>query len=166
MSSRYVALLRGINVGGNKKVPMPVLRAIVEEKYSDVSTLINSGNVVFTADTAPDAAWLKSRIKDETGVDAAVLMLSGAQLRSIAEKMPYDGDPAKIAVMFMEKVPTGIPIPEDLAPELIDFGQHAVYQWLPNGFSGTTLKPSFWKQFPPETTGRNWNTVQKLLALL
>jgi len=163
---RHVALVRAINVGGNTRVPMAVLRAIFEEKHSGVVTLINSGNVVFTG--IPDVAWLRSRLRDETGVDATMLILTADRFRAIAEAVPYDGDGdgAKIAVMFMGKVPSDIQIPADLAPELIHFGSDAVYQWLPDGFSGTKLKPAFWKQFPPETTGRNLNTVRKILALL
>jgi len=162
---RYVALLRGINVGGNSKVPMAVLRAIFEEKYSDVSTLINSGNVVFTADSKPGAAALKTRIAAETGVTAHLQVFTAAKFRAIAAAMPFEGDGSRMLITFMPMVPAGVVVPE-LDGEFIQVGPDAVYQSIPGGILSTALKPAFWRQFPPEQTGRNWNTVQKLLALL
>ncbi len=163
--TRHVALLRGINVGGNSKVPMPVLRAIFEERYTDVVTLINSGNVVFDAAEAVDVEWLKSRVEHETGVRAHMLVMEASRFRSIADAMPFEGDGSRMLVTFMPAVPASIDVPE-LDGEFIQVGPHAVYQSLPDGILSTKLTPAFWKQFPPEQTGRNWNTVQKMLALL
>ena len=163
--NRYIALLRGINVGGNTKVPMAVLRAIFEERYTDVVTVINSGNVVFTAAGAVDVEWLKKRVEQETGVRAHMLVIEASTFRAIADAMPFEGDGSRMLVTFMPAVPAGIEVPE-LDGEFIQIGPGATYQSLPGGILSTQLKPSFWKQFPPEQTGRNWNTVQKLLALL
>lgn len=164
--SRYVALLRGINVGPTTKVPMPVLRELfLAAGCTEVTTLINSGNVVFSADAVPDAAALEARVKAETGVSTRILVVDAARLRRIAAAMPFDGDESRLVVAFMGAVPA-VDIPDGLAPEQIVLGEEAVYQSLPNGVSNTKLKPSFWKQFPPETTARNLRTVKKLVELL
>ena len=167
MSGRYVALVRGINVGGNSKVPMPVLKQIFAELgHTDVATLINSGNVVFSSASEPTAALIEKRIADETGVTTRVLVLSGERVRRIAADMPFEGDESRLLVTFMGEVPSGVVIPEDLEPELVQVGPDAVYQWLPDGVSQSKLKPAFWKQFPPESTGRNIRTVKKIVDLL
>jgi uncharacterized protein (DUF1697 family) len=163
--TRSVALLRGINVGGNSKVPMSVLRDLFAQAgCTDVTTLINSGNVVFSGEvTATD---IEKRVKDATAVSTRVVILSAKRLAAILEAVPFEGDESKLGIWFMNTVPTGVVIPEGLEPELIQIGPDAVYEWLPDGFAGTKLKPSFWKQFPPETTARNVRTVKKLLALI
>jgi uncharacterized protein (DUF1697 family) len=165
MTTRYVALLRGINVGGNTKVPMAALRAIFEEHYSDVATLLNSGNVVFSASGAVDVAALRRRVKQETGVDTHMMVIAASEFRAIAKAMPFEGDGSKLLVTFMPSVPKGIEVPE-LEGEQIQIGPDATYQSLPGGILSTKLKPAFWRQFPPEQTGRNWNTVQKILDAL
>lgn len=163
--SRYVALLRGINVGGHTKVPMAVLRSIVEEKYTDVTTILNSGNVVFTAAGSVDAAALRRRVQEQTGVDCHLIVIEESRFRAIVEAMPFEGDGSRLLVTFMNSVPEAIEVPQ-LQGEQLWIGPDATYQSLPGGILSTQLKPSFWKQFPPEQTGRNWNTVQKILAAL
>ena len=160
---RSVALLRGINVGPTTKVPMALLRELFAAAgATDVVTLLNSGNVVFSGSV--DVPALLTRIRESTGVHTHLLVVPGEQLRRIAAAFPYEGDESKLVVAFMPSVPT-VELP-DVAPELISLGREAVYQSLPNGISNSKLKPAFWKQFPPETTARNLRTVKKLVELL
>jgi uncharacterized protein (DUF1697 family) len=92
--TRYLVLLRGINVGGRNKVPMAPLRAMLEELgYSDVSTYIASGNVLLRSDESP--ATIKERIEAALPraftLDSelvAVLVLSHDQLRAVVERKP------------------------------------------------------------------------------
>ena len=161
--TRSVALLRGINVGPTTKVPMALLRSLFSEAgATDVVTLLNSGNVVFSGSV--DVPALLARIRAETGVQTHLLIVPGEQLRRIAAAFPFDGDESRLVIAFMPSVPA-VELP-DVSPELIALGKEAVYQSLPNGISNTKLKPAFWKQFPPETTARNLRTVKKLLELL
>ena len=167
--TRTVALLRGINVGPTTKVPMAVLRSLfLASGATDVVTLLNSGNVVFSGTV--DARAIESRIREQTGVTTRVLIVPADRFRRITEAFPFDvslnPDESKLTVAFMSSVPTDVDVPPELAPEIIAFGAEAVYQSLPDGISKTKLKPSFWKQLPPETTVRNLRTVKKLLALL
>ena len=163
--TRSVALLRGINVGPTTKVPMALLRDLFAEAgATDVTTLLNSGNVVFSGSV--DAPALLARIRSETGVATHLLVVPGPDLRRIAAAMPFDGDESKLTITFMPAVPAAVDIPDGIEPELIHVGAEAVYQAFPNGISQTKLKPAFWKQFPPEATARNLRTVKKLLALV
>jgi uncharacterized protein (DUF1697 family) len=148
---------------------MAVLREIFEGLgCTDVVTVLNSGNVIFSAkgEVAPDV--LAKRVEEETAVATRFVILDAGRLRRIADAVPFEGDESKLMISFMSSVPTGIPLPDagQLHPELFTLGADAAYQWLPNGVSNTKLKPSFWRQFPPETTARNLRTVKKLLALL
>ena len=165
--TRQVALVRGINVGGNARVPMATLKAIFAELgCTEVVTVLNSGNVVFSGDAAAPA--IEKRINEETGVPAKVLVLDGKRLAAIIDGMPFDGDESRLLVTMMGSVPTGIPRPtdEELAPERLQIGPDAVYSSMPDGISNSRLKPAFWKKFPPEATGRNLRTLKKLLALV
>jgi len=162
--TRSVALLRGINVGPTTKVPMALLRELFAEAgATDVVTLLNSGNVVFSGSV--DAPALLSRIRSATGVPTHLLVVPADQLRRIAAAFPYDGDESRLVIAFMPTVPV-VELPSDLDPELISLGEEAVYQSLPDGISKTKLTPAFWKRFPPETTARNLRTVKKMLELL
>ena len=165
--SRFVALLRGINVGLTTKVPMGVLRELVQATgATEVATMLNSGNVVFSASTAPSAGALEQA--GATGVSTRVVILDASRFRRIVEAMPFEGDLSRLTIGFMDAVPESVelPDPERLAPEQFLLGDDACYQSLPDGVSQTKLKPSFWKQFPPETTVRNLRTAQKLVELL
>jgi uncharacterized protein (DUF1697 family) len=163
--TRSVALLRAINLGPTSKVPMAVLRDVFSAAgCTDVATILNSGNVVFSG--APDPTVLTKWIAAETRVTTSILLVDAARFRRIAAAMPFEGDESKLVIAFMPAVPSAVDIPEGLEPELIQVGPDAVYQSLPDGVSKTKLKPSFWRQFPPETTARNLRTVKKLLAAL
>jgi uncharacterized protein (DUF1697 family) len=165
--SRSVALLRGINVGGNSKVPMTTLKAIFAELgCTDVVTVLNSGNVVFTGDLS--STVLEQRILEEAGVATHVLVVGASRLEKIVAAMPYEGDESRLLVTLMGTVPSNVarPTAEELAPEQLQVGPDAVYSSMPDGISNSRLKPAFWKQFPPEATGRNLRTLRKLLTLL
>lgn len=88
---KYVALLRGINVGGNRKVPMAELRHVFENQgFADVSTYINSGNVIFSADIEPCAVDIERAIAEQFGFIVDTLIISQPKLTSIAEALPNE----------------------------------------------------------------------------
>jgi len=98
---QYVALLRGINVGGNNLIKMPALKACFEEQgFSDVATYIQSGNVLFKA-SQPDAPTLTRRIEKalqkQFSYQATAVVRSHAQLRKIVKNAPkrFGQEPAK-----------------------------------------------------------------------
>jgi uncharacterized protein (DUF1697 family) len=93
----HVALLRGINVGGKNKVGMAELRELVGELgYTDVSTYIQSGNVLFTADKGTDCAAagkaMSAAILDKTGVQSGVVVITSGELAEIHAASPFPGE--------------------------------------------------------------------------
>ncbi|KAG0606915.1 hypothetical protein M758_9G178700 [Ceratodon purpureus] len=173
---KHVALLRGINVGTAKQVPMAKLTLCFEQLgYHNVKTVLRSGNVVFegNATLAPDAAaCVEAAVKKATGVQSSVLLINGARFTAIADANPLldvATDGSKSFVSFVDgDIPRDleVPDPSDLAPEVLHVVADAIYQWMPAGFLKTAVPKSFWKQFDSPVTARNWNTVNKILALL
>jgi len=170
--TRYVALLRGINVGQAKRIAMADLRSCFERLgYSSVRTLLQSGNVVFDAETAPVAARLEEEVAAATGVTSAVVVVPGDELRAIVAANPLldtVDDPSRALVAFVGTVPddtaAGRPSDDDLLPERIAFGDRAIYQWCPDGVSKTRLPAAYLARMG--ATARNLRTVDKLVAML
>src|SRR3954466_7579026 len=110
--TRYLALLRGINVGTAKRVAMPALRSMAESLgYADVRTHINSGNLLFRADE--DAETVRSRleaaIEQTFALHSDVVIRTAEQLAVVLAGNPFpDDDPSRVNVAFL----AGPPAPE------------------------------------------------------
>ena len=172
---QYVALLRGINVGRAKAVSMPELASVFSDLgYTDVITVLRSGNVVFGAQTAMSAEapeQIEAAVLAATGVQSSVLLLDSAGFLTILDMNPLVAeatDGSKAFVTFVTSMPTSLELPDAnlLAPELLAVGPAAVYQWMPDGSLHTRVPRSFWKQFDTPVTARNWNTARKLRTIL
>jgi uncharacterized protein (DUF1697 family) len=175
MPERYVALLRGINVGRAKRVAMADLRNAVNSLgHSDVKTLLNSGNVVFTAKKAPTEKALQNAVLEATGVSSDVIVLSGKQLTSVVDENSLADvatDPSRLQVMFFTDDRDRKQLRKLTAqlwdPEQVAVGRHAAYLWCPNGILSSPLMDAVGEQdFDGTVTTRNWRTVTKLRALL
>lgn len=173
--AKNVALLRGINVGTAKAIAMAELAGVFAGLgYRDVATVLRSGNVVFRSDeplgeAAP--ATIEAAVLDATGVLASVLLLDSTAFSGVVADNPLLAvatDRSKSFVTFVTAMPTHLERPDAafLAPETLAVGRAAIYQWMPKGSLATRVPRSFWKQFSAPVTARNWNTVQKLQALL
>lgn len=170
-----VALLRGINVGRAKRVSMADLRGVFTALgYADVQTVLQSGNVVFTADPAqaPRRDAIEQALVDATGVQASVLLVPGADLTAIAAANPLldiSTDPSRAFVTFLSRRldPAQVaPVDaEALAPEVLVVAERAIYQWCPDGSLATKVPTAWWKQLDQVVTTRNWRTVQRLAEL-
>ncbi|WP_394768267.1 DUF1697 domain-containing protein [Lacisediminihabitans sp.] len=172
---RYVALLRGINVGTAKAISMADLAEVFAGLgFSAVRTVLRSGNVAFSSadPLAVDAARsIEAAVHSSTGVQSSVLLLAGADLAEIVAANPLLGvatDGSKSFVTFASSMPDRLEVPQAaaIAPELLAVGERAIYQWMPNGSQQTRVPRSFWKQFDGTVTARNWNTVTRLLDLV
>ena len=172
--TRYVALLRGINVGTAKPVAMTDLRACFEALgFTDVRTVLRSGNVVFDSREPVEHGALEEAIASATGMSAGVVLVDGARFRRIVADNPLASvasDPSRALVYFLEAVPddTGLgrPSDDDLLPERLAFGKDAIYQWCPDGISKSRVPLKFFTTLGTTATGRNLRTVEKLVALL
>ena len=167
----YVGLLRGVNVGGKNKLPMAELRALVETLgCTDVTTYIQSGNVVFTSAKAVAATTLEAAIKDEFGIGITVVLRTPAELAKVVKANPFaSGDQSFVHVGFMAGKPSK-PVVAKLDAERFEPEEFAVrgaelYLYLPNGMGRTKLPDYLGRQLKIPTTVRNWNTVLKLLEL-
>jgi uncharacterized protein (DUF1697 family) len=174
-----VALLRGINVGRAKRVSMADLREVVTSLgHTDVRTVLQSGNVVFTAGRAGravdggEAAALERALLDATGVQASVLLVSADDLAAIAAANPLRDittDASRGFVTFLsrplEPALVSVPDVDVLAPEVLVVAERAVYQWCPDGALATKVPPAWWRQLDQVVTTRNWRTVQRLVEL-
>jgi uncharacterized protein (DUF1697 family) len=173
--STHVALLRGINVGGNKKVDMSGLRTLMEDLgYADVKTLLNSGNVVFSAAAKPKADAIGAAIKAKYGFDVTVVLRSAAELNRLVHANPFADvatDGSRQFVSFLEKPLAAGALarldPAAYEPELFRATKREIYIWLPNGLIDSPLmKDLSDNKLGVASTVRNWNTVTKLAALI
>jgi uncharacterized protein (DUF1697 family) len=168
---RYVALLRGVNVGGKNKLPMADLRALLESLgHTDVATLIQSGNVVFTAKKAVKPESLEKAIAKQFGIAPVVALRTPRELEKVVHSNPFArADLAKVHVGFMASKPTAASVKkldaERFLPEEFAFRDRELYLFLPNGMGRTKLPAYLDRQLKIPTTVRNWNTVTKLLNL-
>jgi uncharacterized protein (DUF1697 family) len=172
----HVALLRGINVGRAKRIAMADLRSVVESLgYRDVATVLASGNVVFASRTPPDPASIREAIRERTGVDAELVLVSGERFREVAAANPLrcdERDPARLQVSFpaapldVEAVLASAPAALDLAPEEFRATTAAIYQWLPEGVLATRVPAAFWRSLGVAVTARNDATVRRVVTVL
>lgn len=175
-TNRQVALLRGINVGRAKRVAMADLRALVETLgYSDVRTLLNSGNVVFTApDTAESDAGsrIDKALETQLGVSSRVTSLTAPELASIAQDNPLPGiahDPSRLLVTIPndreDLVRLEPLLKQDWAPDVLAVGERVAYIWCSEGILASRLAETIGRMLRDGATSRNWATILKLHAL-
>jgi len=171
-----VALLRGINVGKAKRIAMADLRALIEGLgYTDVRTLLNSGNVVFSASrgaTAAIAAAIEKAIVARFGFSAAVVVVTAKELEAIVAADPLSkvaANPSRYLVAFVSDrsklANTRQLSAQNWAPEALALGQRAGYLWCANGINESKLALAFYRATREAATMRNWATVLKLRAL-
>lgn len=174
--ARYVALLRGINVGGHRKVPMADLRdAVAEAGGTDVATYVASGNVVL-GHTSRSAGALERRLEaavaDRFGFDVDVLVRSAKELDAVVAANAYERDDGTKVVAWFCREPVTAAMFDGLdvdafAPEGLTVGDRVVYLDLPSGQARSPLVEAVGKlRLPLTVTARNWNTVLALQRLL
>jgi uncharacterized protein (DUF1697 family) len=176
---RYVALLRGINVGGNNKVPMADLKACLEATgLENVRTYIQSGNVIFdvkATDEVPLTAEIEQAIEKTFGFPVVVALFSQKEFEYIAEHTPKDwlkNSEWKYNYLFLKKPTTGKEAVAALGDQKKDIelavaGKGVVYQAMSiKLFGRTTASKMIGSPIYKQMTIRNDNTVRKLIELL
>ena len=170
--ARLVALLRGINLGPKRRVPMADLRELMGELgYEDVRTVLASGNVVFTGPKAKAREKLESAIEDRYGFSVDVVLRTMKELHEIVEAEPYHEEASNLSRYFVVFLPTE-PDPEalealeaqDFAPDKFQANGRELYAWCPEGMRDSGLMRALGKPGLAGTaTVRNMATVKKLL---
>lgn len=179
-TTRYGALLRGINVGGSRKVPMAALRDVLTGLgHGDVATYLQSGNAVFTDTTGADesalAAALGDAIHDRFGFPVECLVRDAAYLKAVADDCPFPAASLQGKQLHVTYYSEAV-APERFAavdqesyrPEEFRLGDRALYLYAPDGLGRSRLaealsRPRVYKGLI--ATSRNWNTVVKLVEL-
>lgn len=172
----YVALLRGVNVGGHHKLPMAELAAIVAEAGGrQVQTYIQSGNAVFQ--TRPSlASDLTERIADgieeRCGFRVPVVLRAIDELREVIAANPFARpgvEPRLLHVGFLAETPSPERVaaldPDRYAPDRFAVHGREIYFFYPNGMGRSKLTLTYFNSFKTPCTVRNWNTVHALIAL-
>jgi uncharacterized protein (DUF1697 family) len=178
MSATYLALLRGINVGGKNKLPMQDLSEMfVAAGCDDVRTYIQSGNVIFHAAPSVIARFpglITTQIAERFGYRMPVVLRTTEQLRDVISNNPFlqiGAAEETLHVLFLADQPDPRRV-DDLDPDrsppdaFIVRGQE-VYLRLPHGVAHTRLTNDYFdSKLTTTSTGRNWRTVTKLLQLM
>ncbi len=172
----HVAMLRGINLGPNRRVPMADLRTLLTEAgYGDVRTYVQSGNIVLRSPGKPAQVEreLQTLISERFGFDVPVLVRSRAELARVVKRNPL-GDvadnPKRYQVSFLAEKP-----PPDLAQRLAERAHAServtahgreIYAWHPDGVARSKLWNALaGKGLGVTATARNWTTVTTLLEM-
>jgi len=174
MTSRQVALIRGINVGKAKRVAMADLRAALEALgYTDVKTLLNSGNVVFTSGVAPGkaAASIEGVLTHQLGVPARVTVITGAELAAAVDENPLLEVADNHSRLFVAVLtdPADLsklkPLTKEMwSPESLALGTRVAYLWCPAGPLESPLSQAVGRALGDGVTSRNWATILKIHA--
>ena len=172
----WVALLRGINVGGHNKLPMAELRELFSEAgCADVRTYIQSGNAVFKATDVEReelAGRLSGAIGESKGFEPKIMLLTRDELEVAAEANPFPGatsDPKTLHLWFLAREPSSpdlLALEELRAPNERYLLHRAVfYLHAPGGIGRSKLAERVERKVGVEATVRNWRTVEKLREL-
>lgn len=171
----YLALLRGINVGGKRKVPMKELSEVfVRAGCSDVETYIQSGNVIFSADNTTPAHLsdtLVSGIGERFGFQVPVVLRTAEELAQVVRNNPFlknGTDEETLHVLFLSDLPHPDCVdaldPARSIPDAFAVCGREVYLRLPDGVARTKLTNQYFdSKLRTIGTMRNWRTVATLL---
>lgn len=179
----YISLLRGINVGGKHSISMTALAALYREAdYTNITTYIQSGNVVFETTSAETSkveaeaivAEIEKRISATFGMNIRVILRTRDELRKCWEHNPFliepDIDLKKLHVTFLSETPE----PENILrvnglqypPDQCNLNGKEVFVHCPDGYGRTKLTNALFENIlKAQATTRNWNTVQALLKI-
>jgi len=175
--ARFVALLRGVNVGKAKRVAMADLRALLESLgYGDVRTLLNSGNAVFDGPAEPPAKHaqrIRTAVASELGVDVLVIVKSAREIAAVVagnKLVALASDPSRLLVAVTHDSTTLATFKSlaqtEWGADEVHVGKHAVYVWCANGILDSKAAVALLKGLARSGTTRNWSTVEKLHGLL
>lgn len=172
----YIALFRGINVGGANILPMKELASVLKSLgLRNVQTYIQSGNVVFQSETtdADDLARaIKVAVGKSHGLAPEVLILSIEELRDAIAACPFsdgDPDPKTLHLSFLASTPTDPDMDRLEASrstsERFHLADRVFYLLAPDGIGRSKLAAKVETALGVPATGRNWRTVTKLMSM-
>ena len=171
----YIALFRGINVGGKNILPMKGLKLLLEELgCSNVQTYIQSGNVVFQLENEKRnkiAEQISHKVLEQYKFEPKILLLDSTELEKAISNNPFETDNGKVLhFSFLDTHPSAPDLDglESLKTEtekykLVD---KVFYLYAPDGIGRSKLAAKIEKRLGVPATARNWNTVKKLVDMV
>jgi uncharacterized protein (DUF1697 family) len=175
--THYIALLRGVNVGGNKMVAMAELRAMLTSLgFVDAKTLLQSGNAVFRGKTQAPATlerFLETETATRLKLTCAFHVRTAGELQSAIDANPLKAeakkDPSRLIVLFYKTPldPAAVKAAQAAidGPEIVRCDGRHLYMYFPDGQGNSKASAVVGRILKANGTGRNWNTVLKLAAL-
>lgn len=178
--AKYISILRGINVGTGRKVPMADLKKLCENMgLQNLQTYIQSGNVVFELPQPESVSELETRLQkaftQAFGFDIPVLIRSDKEWAGSIAKNPFWNDPnADINLLHMtllKEIPAVAKIEAilqlDFSPDQFQIVGNNVFIYCANGYGKTKITNDFFeKKLGVEASTRNWKTVMKLHEMI
>jgi len=176
----YIAILRGINVGGKRKILMKnLIELFYKLGFRNIQTYIQSGNVVFSSSGKTDNIKLADKIEDsifrEYGFEVPVIVLTTEELDTAISENPYPKDPnieiERLHLTFLKEIPENEKLQKinalNYLPDLYEIRDKNVFICCSGKYSKSKLTNNFFeaKLKVPATT-RNWKTVLKLSELV
>lgn len=167
-----VSMLRGVNLGPSRRMKMDDLRPVYESLgLTDVKTYVQSGNVVFRAKRAVSGKRIEDAIEKRFGFRSDVILRAPEELRNVIARNPFPGvEGSKLLVWFLAEDPgetVRVKVRAlDTPPEKLHIEGRELFIYYPNGMARPKLNMNaVGKAIPCTGTGRNWNTVTKLLEI-
>ncbi len=171
----YIAILRGINVSGQKKIKMADLRIYLEElNFKNVQTYIQSGNIIFQ-DKSQNLKVLENiiekKILEKTGFEVKTIVKTPSEIESVLANNPFladqNKDPERLYVTFLAEFPLPVHIEKlkdlDYSPEEFVLDGNNIYLFSPHGYGRAKMNNNFFEnKLKVSATTRNWKTVNKL----
>ena len=175
----YIALLRGINVSGQKKIKMADLREYLEELgFQDIQTYIQSGNIVFRSKKMTSnnlEILIKNKIQEKYGFEVPVIVITPDEIKHTANNNPFEKDntkdPKKFCVVFLQEQPYQENIEKlkeyDYSPEEYVLSEKIIYYYAANGAGNAKMNNNFFEnKLKVKASSRNWRTTNKLLEMV
>ena len=174
----YIALLRGINVSGQKKINMAELRAqLAELDLHNIRTYIQSGNIVFghtSTDLPAMEQLIRDKIREKYGFDVPTLVKTPEDFAAALRNNPWKDNPEReeqrLYLTFLAEVPAPDLVAKlaqmDHSPEAWALVGKDIYFFSPQGYGRAKMSNNYFEQkLKVAATTRNWNTVNKLLEM-
>lgn len=174
----FIAMIRGINVSGQKLIKMTELQKMFEDlKFKNVMTYIQSGNVLFddkNKNTTTFSKKIEKKIQERFGFDVTAIILTGTELKTVIDQNPFlkrkGIDEGKLYITFLSDIPDSTLINKmgevDYNPEEYVISDNIVYLYVPNGLGKAKLNNNYFEsKLKVKGTTRNWNTANILYEL-
>ncbi len=182
MATRYLALLRGINVGTHGRIHMDALRHMIEDAgFTRVETYIQSGNVLFDSDLSEQSARqaLERALREQTGIETTAVLRMSAELNRLVDGCPFSaeqiaaaeaaGEGERLFVCLLTRPPSAealAALPEaDAEGDQFAISGREIYLLLRQSIRNSQLAGRLQRAFP-DATVRGWTTMIKLRTLL